>query len=221
VVAGHFILPRPAKPSDVTGRLAMTFQVVETRDARGRISVRLNTLAGLGAGCELDDLLASEWEPWVNRARELALHAIEGIERRVRIARESGQHEDVQAAMRRVPAVLRRLAEFLERGHRQGRRRTRHVEVRRQENRPVHKAWEDVRDAPPTAFFHDEKTQAVVVCGAQGRAHVFNQEGRHVTSFVLTPDAIDFRLRTQRWRRAKPEEAAAIKQRIQRPSSVA
>lgn len=219
VVAGHFALPRAAMGSNSASRLALTFQVVETRDTQGRISVRLNTLAGLGPEWDLDELFASEWDPWVHRARELALHAIEGIERRVQSAHAAGRYDEIQTALRRVPSVLKRLAEFLERGHRQESRRTRHVEVRRREHRPVHKAWEDVQAALPAAFYHDEKTHTVVVCGPQGRAHVFNREGRHVTSFVLPPDAVEFRLRTARWRRASPEEASAFRQKIQRPAS--
>lgn len=214
VVAGYFRPPPAAAEPGFPDRLAMTFQVVETRDAAGRTCVRLNVLTRLRDGSDLDELFASDWEPWVHRARELAAHAVETIERRVQAARASGRSEEVQAAMRRVPAVLKRLAEFLERGHRQERRRTRHVEQRRQENRPVHKALEDARDALPDAVFHDEKTHTAVICGPQGRAHVFNAEGRHVTSFVLGPDAVAFRLRTERWRRATPDEAAALKKRI-------
>jgi hypothetical protein len=219
VVAGYFLLP-PMKGADPARRLAMTFQVVEIRGAGGRIGLKLNTLARLEA--DLDELLASDWEPWVYRARELAVHAIETIERRVQAARETGRTEDAQAALRRVPSVLKRLAEFLERGHRQDRRRTHHAEVRRQENRPVHKALEDARDALPEAVFHDDKTGAMVICGSQGRAHVFNEKGRHVTSFTLTPDAVEFRMRTRRWRRATLEEAATLGELIrksERPES--
>jgi hypothetical protein len=215
VVTGYFLMPRSYAGSDDTRRLAVTFQVVETRASNGELCLRLNTLAGLTEGRDIEDLLTSEWEPWVYRARELAIRALEGIERRARAAQTRQQTDDLHAALRRVPVILRRLAEFLERGYRQGRRRTHHVEDRRQEHRPVHKALDDVREAPLEAFFYDERSAAFVVCGPQGRAHVFNVAGRHVTSFVLKPDSVDFRVRTQRWRPATAEEARDVKQRIQ------
>jgi hypothetical protein len=220
VVAGYFILPRSVKADDPARRLAMTFQVVEIRGAGGRLALELNTLACLGV--DLDELLGSDWEPWVHRARELARHALENVEHRVQVAREAGRTEEVQAALRRIPSILKHLAEFLERGHRQDRRRTQHVEARRHEHRPVHKALEDAREAPPESVFHDDKTGTTVICGPQGRAHVFNEKGRHVTSFALTPDAIEFRLRTQRWRRATREEAVQFRDLIrksERPES--
>jgi hypothetical protein len=214
VVAGHFLLPRARGGTEAARRLALTFQVVEVRGPGGRVDVKLNTLAGLGPAWDLDELLAGDWEPWLGRARELAARAIEGIERRVQAARRTGRTTDLQAAMKRIPFVLRRLAEFLERGHRQERRRTRHVEARRHEQRPVHKALEDAHKALMEAVFHDERTDAMVICGPQGRAHVFSAEGRHVTSFTLAPGAADFRLRTQRWRPATPDEAAQLRERI-------
>lgn len=212
VVVGYLTLPQSTLRSGTSRRLALTFQIVETRESHGRIGVRLNTLAGLPPDLDLEELLGSDWEPWVHRARELTVRAIEEIEWRVQAAAEGNRAAGIQAAMRRIPSVLRRLAEFLERGHRQGQRRTRHVENRRQEQRPVHKALEDTRDAPTDAVYRDERAGTMVVCGPQGRAHVFSDTGRHVTSFTIGPEAVALRLRTQRWRRATPEEASSVRQ---------
>jgi hypothetical protein len=107
------------------------------------------------------------------------------------------------------------LSEWLERGQRQARRRTHHVEERRSERRPVHKALEDVAAATSETMFYDEKTGALIVCGDQGRAHAFSADGRHITSFVLGPGSLNFRLRTRRWRPVTPEEAAECGRRIQ------
>lgn len=215
VVAGYFQLPRRAAGGDEKRRLAVTFQAVETRGRRGRLEVRLNTIAGVPEGVDLDELFASEWEPSALRARELAARALAALSERADSARLSGRAEDLQAAMRRVPAVMRQLAAFLERGHRQDRRRTRHVEDRRQhDRRPVHKALEDARSASPEAVYADERSGTWVVCGPQGRSHVFSAVGRHVTSFVLGPGALELRLRTQRWRRATAEEARNLKERL-------
>ena len=215
VVAGYFRLPRRAAGRDESRRLAVTFQVVETRGAGGRLEVRLNALAGALAGVDLDDLFAEGWEPWALRARDLAARSLAALSARAQAARATARAEEFQSVMRRVPTVLRRLAEFLERGQRQGRWRTQHVEERRQhDRRPVHKALDDAREAPPGAVYADEKTGTLVICGPQNRAHVFSVEGRHVTSFVLGPGAVDFRVRTRRWRQATPEEAGALKERV-------
>ena len=200
-------------------RLAVTFQIVETRDRDGELCLKLNTLAGPIAPADLDELLADGWAPWVYRARELARRHLERLETLARAARARASGASLQAVMRRVPAVSRRLAEFLERGFRQGQRRTRHVEERRQDHRPVHKALDDLRAAPADKVFHDERSTAYVVCGPQGRVHVFSAWGRHITSFTLRPDAVEHRLRTRRWRRANADEVRALKERIRQSES--
>lgn len=208
VIAGYFARPE-AGPADP--RLALTFQVVETRAAGGRLRLALNIAGGGLAKEEIEDLLAApRWEP-VARARDGAARRLERLERDAQLARAGGRAEDFQRLMRQVPALLRHLAESLERGHRQGARRTRHVEARRHEQRPVHKALDDARAAAPEAVFFDEKTRAYVVRGPQGRAHVFNAEGRHVTSFALGDDAVALRLRTHRWRPLGDAEQAAFR----------
>ena len=106
------------------------------------------------------------------------------------------------------------MAENLERGDRQSQRRTKHAEERREDRRPVSKAMDDVRAATPEKLFYDERSQALVVVGEKGRAHVFNDEGRHVTSFTLKQDGIDFRLRNKRWRIANPGEWEAFRTAI-------
>lgn len=220
VVAGYFHLPRRLALRDDDRRLAITFQVVETRGRAGGLELRLNTLAAVPAGVDLDDLFAEEWESWAFRARELATRALASLTERAEAARRARRNDELQTVMRRVPTVLRRLAEFLERGQRQGQRRTRHVEDRRQQDRrPVHKAMDDARDAAADAVYVDEKAGTLAVCGAQGRAHVFNPGGRHVTSFVLGPGALDLRLRTRRWRHATPEETAGFRQSVRAGAS--
>ena len=208
VTAGYFPLP-----SDPPQKLAITFQVVEVRGESGEQRVRLNTIA-TAPGTNLPDLLASGWQAGVYRARETASMAVEAIERRARAAGESGDTDAVRDAMKQVPVVLHRLAESLDRSGRQDSRRTRHVEERRTQQRPVHKALDDVRDSSPEKWFYDEKAGTAVVCGSQGRAHAFSANGRHVTSFSLRPESIDFRLRTHRWRPMTAAEAGEIKRKI-------
>ena len=205
VTAGYFLLA-----GDPPQKLAMTFQVVEVRGEAGRKRVRLNAIAAVPGG-NLPDLLASGGLPAVYRARETASMAVEAVERRA----DGADAEAVRGAMKQVPSILHRLAESLDRSGRQDSRRTRHVEERRAQQRPVHKALDDVRDAAPDKWFHDEKAGTAIVCGPQGRAHAFSPNGRHVTSFSLRPDSIEFRLRTHRWRPMTAAEANEIKRRIE------
>ncbi len=196
------------------GRLALTFQIVETRGAGGHFFLSLNILAGLADRDALEELMVSDREPALGRARTAAVREVERIEGQVRRARADGRGEEARAALQQVPSVLRRLAESLERGSRQGARRTHHVERRRQENRPVHKALEDARAAKLEDLCYDEQTSALVARGAQGRHHVFNLEGRHITSIVLQPGEVELRLRKHRWRKATPEEWQAFTARL-------
>ena len=205
VTAGYFLLA-----GDPPQKLAITFQVVEVRGEAGRKRVRLNAIAAVPGG-NLPDLLASGGLPAVYRARETASMAVEAVERRA----DGADAESAREAMKQVPAILHRLAESLDRSGRQDSRRTRHVEERRAQQRPVHKALDDVRDAAPDKWFHDEKAGTAIVCGPQGRAHAFSPNGRHVTSFSLRPDSIEFRLRTHRWRPMTAAEANEIKRRIE------
>jgi hypothetical protein len=213
VIAGYFAVLAPG-PGDPAGRVAVTLQVVEARGAGGRIRLHLNALARMPEGGELEDALAGGWEPALFRARAVAARAVEALERQVQGARESGGSEEVRALMRRVPLILRRLADHLTRGERQSHRRTRHAEERRDEQRPVHKAMDDAREASAENVFYDERASTLIVHGARGRAHAFNAEGRHVTSFVLKPDGLDHRLRSRRWRPVSPEEFQVFKSAI-------
>lgn len=215
--AGYFPIRSPGAPrGQPPERLALTFQAAETRDASGAPRLMLNVIGLHPHGTPLDDVLAAEsgWENAVYRAREIASRDLENLERQAGQAREAGRTEEAQAAMKRIPGVLMRLAESLERGDRQLARRTQHAEARRGSQRPVHKALDDAMGAGAESLFSDERTGGIVVCGPQGRAHVFNTEGRHITSFSLKPDSVEYRLRTERWKRLSAENAATFKAQI-------
>lgn len=218
VVAGPLACdPAPRAGRTPRARMALTFHIVETRDERGAWRLRLNTLGALPGRGELGEFLDSGEAAWVTRARDAAREAVAGIEARVIEGRGRGDAERVRRELAGVPVVLRRLAQSLERGDRQDRRRTPHARQRRQEQRPVHKAVEDARCARPDAWFFDEKTLGFVVCGPHGRAHVFAADGRHVTSMTLSPGAAAFRVRTRRWRPAEPGEVCGVVRALAEP----
>ncbi len=87
--------------------------------------------------------------------------------------------------------------------------------------RPVHMAVADTLAASPDRLFVDERTGGLVICGPQGRTHVFSREARHVTSLVLPPGGPQARVRAGRWSPAAdadlPELQAAIRGRRDAP----
>jgi hypothetical protein len=211
-VAGYFAAP-PAPDADPSPpvRLAVTVQLAEARGGGGRVRLHLNVLAGLPGGGGVEDLLATGWEPALGRAVDVARRAVDAMELQVDALRGAGRMEEARAVLQRVPQVLRRFCENVERGDRQGQRRTRHAEERRQEQRPVHKASDDARSVTAERLFFDERAQTFMVCGGKHRTHAFNRAGRHVTSFVLPPAGWEQRVRSRRWRPVSPEEFALFR----------
>jgi hypothetical protein len=206
VTVGYFRLDaRPVGGAPET-RQAVTLQAVEGRGPDGSVVLRLNTLCSIPGGATLEELFATGEYDWLQRARDRAVAALARTEGRVNVARAARDNKLLRREMGGVPEILRGLAASLERGHRQAQRRTRHVEQRRREQRPIHMAVPDALGAPADRMLFDEKTEAVVVGGERDRFHVFTREGRHITSFVGAPGALEFRMRTHRWRVLDDEE---------------
>lgn len=170
--------------------LAASFQAVEIRDSRGLPSLELNTI------CYLDDhqTVSEALAPfdWVNRARKQARDSLKKIEESLRKSRS-------RDPLKRIPDVLRKLVSEVEKGYRQSERQTRHAKDRRQIRRPVDKAMADLSHARPERMFLDAKTKAVVVYADKGRCHIFNENGKHITSFVIQQEAVQLRLKKKRW----------------------
>lgn len=203
----------PAKWEKALGgdRLALTFQVVETRDERGRFALRCNTLAGGLLPEELRDLLQEPSIAWVDNLRRGFNERLEQLQREANSARKKHDNKAYQACMARVPKLLRNFATFLEKGQRQKGRRTQHVEERKSsKQRPTHKALEDLAIVKRENAYTDLVKDTLVVLGKQGRAHVFSKEGKQVTSFQIGQDAVEMRVRTDRWRPVNDPEWAFL-----------
>lgn len=192
VVCGYFHDPAGS------GRFAITFQFVETRTATGQLALRLNPVCHLPKGGDLAERYASGWGAWVQRAHRKAESVLEEMARRINEAGED-RHKVARSTLKRIPGVMQRFAQSLDRGHRQTRRRTHHAEERRQQDRPVHMAFKDAIRAKDETVLYEERSDAVVVPGPQGRIHLFSRGGKHMTSFVGKPGTVDQRRRSQRW----------------------
>jgi len=224
-VAGYFP-HRPnsgtASPKSPTERLALTFQAVESRTPKGEVRLTLNVICGgLSEPQELENLLAEErgWAPAVYRAREIATRHLQDIERKTRLARQMNRRDEASRLMRQIPVVLARLAESLERGDRQQKRRTQHAEERRRGNRPIHTALQDALALGPENWHVDSRTAARVAVTPEGRVHLFSEAGRHITSFLLMAPELEHRLRTGRWQKMDPADAIRFKDLLQSPPS--
>ena len=209
VTAGYF--QQPIKhTSTADPRLALTFQVVETRDQQGAFKLELNVLSAIPKSV-LQEWFAHDWCPGIPRALQLARRDLAKLERQVLAARRNRDIRQAHSLLRRIPAIMKSLRISLERADRQDNRRTRHAVTRKKQQRPIHKAQEDLKKCATDRFFFDEKHHTWVVVGSGNRAHAFNDEGRHITSFSIQADSVDFRLRTHRWRRSTLEELTLLK----------
>jgi hypothetical protein len=211
VAAGWYRVP---DPSGRPGLLAVTFQVASGRTRGGQRRYFLNII-GAGPGGEtlehLHDRLAPI--PWSGAAR-WAQSALAELERGARRRRQGGG----DAVESRIEGLLGGLARRLERGERARERRTRHATVRHEEgSRPTRMAVADAVRAAEDEVLFDVRRGTIVVLGERGRAHVFNQEGKLVTSVRYHPDAISRRRESGVWRPASPAEIELVKNRTAAP----
>lgn len=208
IVLGYLTLPKDLDWSDPPReRVALTFQFVEMRRGRNGFELKINILCGKRSPEDLHALLVHPRMNWLYRVVDTARQQLESIAGEVRLARARKKPDEISKLLGRVAGVMRKMERNLSRGDRQTRRRTVHAEERRSEGqRPVQAALKDVQNATLEAVFFDLKKETLVVRGRNNRAHVFNRDGRLVTSFTIDEEAVSFRIRTERWRRATQEE---------------
>lgn len=199
VIAGYFDLdPARTGGHPVDRKFAVSFQFVESRTAQGRVAIELNPVCRIPGGGKLSTLYGDGWCEWIQRVQGRTSAALASIEKRVNAATKEERSARIRGELKKIPNIMNGVANSIERGHRQSRRRTHHAQHRRLQQRPVNMAMRDLREAGH-AFLFDEKTDAVIVPGDRDRFHVFNREGKHVTSFVGTPATREERVRKKRW----------------------
>jgi hypothetical protein len=190
-------------------RAALTVQLVET--AEHALHLQLIAPDGLReALAEADPDHRSAFHR-VHEAIGDARHRIQSLSIRWRSADDGNTRNEVRE---RTSAVLRHLSHSIERKGRQHRRRTSHAEVRAQQQRPVHKADDDLKQASPEDFLHDTVRNSIIVLGRNGRMHVFSHQAKHITSLLLSRDELEKRQRRKRYTPLEREEALALRQRL-------
>ncbi len=225
VTAGWY---RVRAATGVEAPFAVGFQILSVRAKKGRRSLALNVLGSAPGGGPLEalyDRLGNNI-PWLDAVR-WAQTALASVERSLDAQHSSSGKKGAKTALphngrpaqpraldlapSRLQGILDGLAHRLEKDRRARDRRTTHAEIRRTEgDRPTGMALADLARAAAHEVLVDVQRDTHVVLGERGRAHVFNREGRHVTSIRYTQGALDKRRERGFWRPAKPEEIAAL-----------
>ena len=114
----------------------------------------------------------------------------------------------------KIFSELRHLGNMIERKGRQSKRRTQHAQNRQNENRPIANAMDDLSNAADHHFYSDKARGSIVVAGKRGRAHVFNPEGKHVTSLILPSDKLEKREQRKRYIHLNKDEREKFKDAV-------
>jgi hypothetical protein len=219
VAAGWWKVPGPDGHQHP---VAVTLQVVSTRPqgVPRRYGVNL-----IGRGPD-DEPLENVYDrlgelPW-SAALRWAQEAVESVGRTAKGKPKGGKEKEQakgkakagggQQVERRLHGILDGLARRLEKKHRADDRKTGHARERhKQGDRPTHMALADLARAGNDDVLVDRRQETLVVLGDKGRAHVFNPEGKLVTSIRYAPEAIERRKKKDVWRPASAAEVAALK----------
>lgn len=205
VVAGYLVIDGQ--------RHSLTLQVVETKDHQLHFQVVADE--SLRHACLESPTKGNSILTRLRDALAKAEKDIHTLSQSWRLEREKMTKNDVK---KKVFSRLRRLANALERLGRQKRRRTKHAEARARDQRPVHKARDDVAKANDEDFFRDRAKNTFVVVGRGGRAHVFNERGRHVTSLIFNSDEQRKRQRRKRYVPLNSEEIQTLRNAVLNPT---
>lgn len=192
-------------------RVALTFQLVETRLSGAGPRLRLNVL-GLTpeqiANAAADSHRGSPAEG-LRKTLRATQRRVDTLGRQMRVA-DGGEGE--LELDDRVHALLTQLRGDLEGIFRAHGRRTSHARDRHtQSERPTSDAMRDLTHAPDDRFLWDTRRETAVVIGPKGRAHVFSPEGLHVTSLRLSPGELERKKERGRWRPLRSDGIASLR----------
>ncbi|MBI2193771.1 MAG: hypothetical protein HYU36_17485 [Planctomycetes bacterium] len=211
VVAGYFTTP--GGRGSAWDRWAISVQAVEYRTRRGVPELGMNVVGAALGALGVEGILV--------QVRDEALYAALA-QARVRmgsIARGARDPATLEWYGRNfepgVREALHQLARFIQRASVQQRSRTRHArEERAHGDRPLAAALKDLHGARVGDFHLDESARTVAVIGPHRRTHIFSLDGRLVTSINYEGEEIRRKLRTGRWRPARPEEILTIREKV-------
>ncbi len=219
VTAGWY---RITRADNTTAVLALSFQVLSSSHrggrrrkgggpkAGGRRRLGLNVLARGPDGEPLEQLYhrlgSIPWTPVVQWSQSV-LEAIERAQGRKTATPELLSH--------RVEGLLNAVARRLEQDRRSRERRTQHAEKHHSTGeRPTRMAHADLARAGDESVFVDTRRKTMIVLGERGRAHVFNADGRLVTSIRYAPESIERKKGQEIWRPATADEVMTLRKKV-------
>jgi len=188
-------------------RAALTIQLVETRDRKLHLQV-----------ITVDDIRAAladappERRSAFHRVHDALSEARSQTHSLSTVWHASRRKELAKEVDRKAFAMLRHLAHSIERKGRQQQRRTVHAEVRGEQQRPVHKASDDLRRAKDEDLYRDVVRNSVIVRGRNRRLHVFSHEGKHITSMVADNSEVEKRQRRKRYEALSAADAKCFRE---------
>ncbi len=185
-------------------KAAYSFQVLLGKDLKGGPVLRLHPV-GLCDVMNLEDhSVAQILRRFQGDLDEAAL--------RLRGKQSNGDAPDEEAF---VAPLLQDLAKRLQDRAKHRSRRTEHADRRASKStRPTNKAYSDAQAVGDNDLLWDQEGNTFIVVGQQGRAHVFNQEARHVTSVTMNAASVAQRIKTHRWRKTEPAERGEFRMQL-------
>ena len=181
-------------------RVALTVQLVMTRHPKDGPRLRLN-LIGLTAQHIAEVAAMSNGRgpaESFRRTWRTSRQRVGTLEARLRNAEQRGDYIDV---VELTHSFLVRLRGDIERVFRPLKRRTNHAQQRHEGGlRPTGHALNDAKNVGLDKVLMDTLRDTVVVLGRKGRAHIFNRDGRHVTSLILGPGELERKIERKRWK---------------------
>lgn len=222
VAAGWFRVPRQDGTESVQ---ALTLQAVSVAaPGRRRRRHALNVLGAGPDGEPLSEVVARfegvpPWKSAVDWAQKaLGTLNLDPLNQGPKKGKKRGQRRDRasgESNEKRIRGILRGLARRLEQRHRSRRRRTGHAQERHEDgDRPTRMAMQDLARARAEEVLVDQRRDTLVVLGDRGRAHVFNDVGKLVTSIRYTPESIDRKRRQDIWRPASRDEIQHLRKTV-------
>ena len=175
----------PGKSANDSHRKPLSVQVIRLCAPRAKMLYQLR-LAGM-RWAEIDGRGATvpQRHParQLSRALKNARRRLSTMIRKARAMERRGENVDVEGM---VDQFIARFANEARRIYKPSVKRTKHAQLRhRGGDRPTSSAWADAREVATDKVLFDTRRETYVVIGKKGRAHVFTQTGRHVTSLRL------------------------------------
>jgi len=190
----------------IRDRVVLTLQIVETTAPGQPITLRTNLL-GLPIDAITEAAALGDPRGPAEALRLTIRAATEKIE--ALTLRASRAEVDLTAL---AQPLLNEIRGDLERVFRPVRRRTQHAQEHHEEGeRPTGHALDDLRQAAADSFYRDTRHDTSVVIGDRSRAHVFNAEGKLVTSLRMRSDELERKVRKGRWAPMNAEDIAKVR----------